>query len=481
MTKAKISEYDAVAANNTDVNGVNIAENCPPSGMNNMGREIMAALKRFQTGSDGDGVTVGGNLVVSGTSTVAALNTSGQVVFNDAGADVDFRVEGDTEANLFFVDASADAVGIGTNTPTVKFHVKSAGAAIGLFESTLVAGNTNVETRYTSTNRSWGVGQNIIQTSSIFEIADVTAGATRLAIDSSGNVLVGLSTSVSGASGRGTVQINGSSSSLLGLAVNDSSAGYVFHDGTNIDIFNSLNGYLRFGTNQTERARITSDGFFKASNTGSYIGSTVKFHETVSDFADNGVLVVESTSASYASYVLTAVASRNTTNNTFYAIGYYNREVGAYRFQVADSGNVTNTNNSYGSISDVKLKQDIVDAGSQWDDIKSLRVRKYRWKSDPDGFMQMGLVAQEAEEVSPGLIDEHPDYQEIEVPVLDDEGNPVLNEDGTPQVTKERNALGTTTKAVKYSVLYMKAVKALQEAIERIETLEAKVAALEAK
>ena len=34
-------------------------------------------------------------------------------------------------------------------------------------------------------------------------------------------------------------------------------------------------------------------------------------------------------------------------------------------------------------------------------------------------------------------------------------------------------------KSVKYSVLYMKAVKALQEAIERIETLEAKVQTLE--
>jgi hypothetical protein len=146
MTKAKISEYDAVAANNTDVNGVNIAENCPPSGMNNMGREIMAALKRFQTGSDGDGVTVGGNLVVSGSSTLSTtsissadinagtidgtviggstaaagsfttLNTSGAVVFNDAGADVDFRVEGDTNANLIVADAGVDKVGIGTNT-----------------------------------------------------------------------------------------------------------------------------------------------------------------------------------------------------------------------------------------------------------------------------------------------------------------------------------------------------------------------------
>ena len=39
----------------------------------------------------------------------------------------------------------------------------------------------------------------------------------------------------------------------------------------------------------------------------------------------------------------------------------------------------------------------------------------------------------------------------------------------------------TTTKTVKYSILYMKAVKALQEAMDRIETLETKVAALEAE
>jgi hypothetical protein len=156
MTKAKISEYDAVAANNTDVNGVNIDEGCAPSGMNNMGREIMAALKRFETGADGDSLTVGGNLIVSGTVTAAntatlgnvdvnggtidgaviggasaaavsatTLNTSGAVVFNDAGADVDFRVEGDTDANLLFVDAGNDRVGIGIATPSDKLTVRS--------------------------------------------------------------------------------------------------------------------------------------------------------------------------------------------------------------------------------------------------------------------------------------------------------------------------------------------------------------------
>lgn len=90
------------------------------------------------------------------------------------------------------LDASGN-LGVGTTSPSQRLHVNSAGAAIALIQSTLAAGNTNVETRYTSTNRTWGVGQNIIQTSSIFEIADVTASATRLAIDSSGNVGIGTS------------------------------------------------------------------------------------------------------------------------------------------------------------------------------------------------------------------------------------------------------------------------------------------------
>jgi hypothetical protein len=62
-----------------------------------------------------DGAVIGGASAAAGSFTT--LNTSGAVVFNDAGADVDFRVEGDTDANLLFVDASTDRVGIGTSTP----------------------------------------------------------------------------------------------------------------------------------------------------------------------------------------------------------------------------------------------------------------------------------------------------------------------------------------------------------------------------
>jgi hypothetical protein len=126
---------------------------------------------------------------------------------------------------------------------------------------------------------------------------------------------------------------------------------------------------------------------------------------------------------------------------------------GTDSFIVWSNGNVVNTNNSYGAISDVKLKENIVDATSQWNDIRALQVRKYNFK-EGQIHTQIGLIAQEVELVSPGLVTESPDR------------------DG------DNNDIGTVTKSVNYSVLYMKAVKALQEAMERIENLEADVAQL---
>ena len=75
MAKNKISEYSATAANNTDIAGINIAEGCAPSGINNAIRELMAQLKDQQVGTDGDNFTVGGAFTCTGaavfSSTVA--------------------------------------------------------------------------------------------------------------------------------------------------------------------------------------------------------------------------------------------------------------------------------------------------------------------------------------------------------------------------------------------------------------------------
>ena len=67
MAKIKVSQWDSVAANNTDINSININEGCPPSTINNAIRETMAQIKNWQDGSSGDGWTSSGTVTASGT------------------------------------------------------------------------------------------------------------------------------------------------------------------------------------------------------------------------------------------------------------------------------------------------------------------------------------------------------------------------------------------------------------------------------
>jgi len=202
-----------------------------------------------------------------------------------------------------------------------------------------------------------------------------------------------------------------------------------------------------------------SDVFNIASNGNIRIAEAVSLAPNAKvAIAHNGTnpraLEVHSTGSSFQGITLMSVASRNTTNGSYRHFQCVINGV-ADKLRVADSGNVTNSNNSYGSISDERLKENKVDASSQWDDIKALRIRKFNFKSltDPDQKTMLGVVAQEAELVCPNLV--------------------------TSEVTLQEG-VEQEYKSFKYSVLYMKAIKCLQEAQAKIETLETKVAALEA-
>jgi hypothetical protein len=91
MAKTKISEFDANPANNTDIDGINLAEGMAPGLVNNAIRQLMAQLKDFQIGSAGDNLTVGGNLVVTGTGTLSgrtidALPSGTKMLFQQTSA-----------------------------------------------------------------------------------------------------------------------------------------------------------------------------------------------------------------------------------------------------------------------------------------------------------------------------------------------------------------------------------------------------------
>jgi len=146
---------------------------------------------------------------------------------------------------------------------------------------------------------------------------------------------------------------------------------------------------------------------------------------------------------------------------------WQNRLNNVIKSEIESNGDFQSATNSYGATSDLNLKENIVDSGSQWTDIKNIRVRKFSFKeANLDSPNMIGVIAQELESAGMSkLVTTHLET----LPSDNDAGEtPFLDSDGNQR----------SYKSAKYSVIHMKALKALQEAMARIETLEAKVAAL---
>jgi hypothetical protein len=223
--------------------------------------------------------------------------------------------------------------------------------------------------------------------------------------------------------------------------------------------YDSGNMYISMGGVSTILHRATGMIRQRQAITGSTNTATYNENTAWSSFSANNsnsydYKFINQSSSPAANYSVEIAAAADVDNTTYRHLNITKNSNSAGIFVVFGNGNVQNANNSYGQTSDVKLKENIVDANSQWDDIKNLRVRNFNFKSN-SGFSthtQIGLIAQEAETVSAGLVENVNDVTE--------------DANGTKTET------GEVTKQLKYSVLYMKAVKALQESISRIEVLE---------
>jgi hypothetical protein len=376
----------------------------------------------------------------------------------------------------------AGRVGIGTASPGAELHVNPGSGNIGNIYLDYGTGSS-ADGRFNIEVGASAVLYETIKTGGLPQAWYVT-GSERMRIDSGGRLLVGTS----------TARINVYQSAISQTPQNQIESDKGNYSGGLSLINNSTSGYcpvLAFG--QSYSASIGGNGLtpnneplgiinFTGNDgnnfrTGALIVANVDGTSGVGDMP--GRLSFHTT-ADGAATPTERMRIRNNGSSNFFAAndtiaahtsasagtsfvnfaGYHSATDtgdGTNNFLVYSNGNVVNTNNSYGAISDIKLKENIVDASSQWDDLKALQVRNYNFKEATGQpiHTQIGLVAQEAELVSPGLVTESPDRD------------------------KEGNDLGTVTKSVNYSVLYMKAVKALQEAMERIETLEAAVTALQ--
>tara|TARA_R100000988_G_scaffold40089_1_gene19870 strand:+ start:200 stop:1540 length:1341 start_codon:yes stop_codon:yes gene_type:complete len=200
----------------------------------------------------------GADVINIGTGGVERLGLSSTAtVFNQSGADVDFRIEGDTEANLFYLDAGNNRIGIGTNAPDNILHLES-------------SSNTYLQIEKAGTSSKVYVGNAsgaaIIESTGGSIQLKPNSSADKFTIDTSGRVLINTNTEGHAAGDNLTVADTGNAGITIRSA--DDGVGVVyFSDGTSGSAefrgavqYNHTDNYLRFYANGSETIRFISGG-----------------------------------------------------------------------------------------------------------------------------------------------------------------------------------------------------------------------------
>ena len=242
---------------------------------------------------------------------------------------------------------------------------------------------------------------------------------------------------------------------------------------------NDMPGRLSFsvtsdGSNSlVERMRINRKGFLK-------VGPRIKDashgvadldsvrHEFTSD--DNGwTMILTHTSGSSSEHEGILIDYNNDPNGT--GNSFIQGNAGSTtRFRFASNGGLYNYSSNNSNLSDEREKKDIVSLDTKWDKVKSWELKKFHYNEDADDDdLRYGVIAQQVEEHCPELLTEWV-KQPAKDAVLDEDGNVV-----TPAVAE------VTRKAVKEQQMMWMAIKALQEAQTRIETLETQNTAQQAQ
>ena len=209
MAKTKISQYDSVSANNSDIDGINIAESCPPSGINNAIREVMAHLKDWQSGVSGDTLPVAsggtGSATASGARTnlgLGALAVKATVATADIDADAvtNAKIADDSIDSEHYVDGSIDTAHIADDQIT---SAKIADNAVGA-DALNVSGNGTSGQALLSDGDgtfSWGSSSTITTTTGSAPYYGARAWAD---LDGTGTATVDASGNISSVTDNGT-------------------------------------------------------------------------------------------------------------------------------------------------------------------------------------------------------------------------------------------------------------------------------------
>jgi len=434
------------------------------------------------TFDDGTGIQVSR----SGTATYRATNTSNSVSLEMKATSALVAVSSRGNYPLIFetngterlrLDSSGNlGLGVSPSAWNASFLGFQMAAGISLWTSKTT---NSVQSAYFSNNLYYDGARKYLNTGAAAEYVMNGAGEHQwftapsgtagnaitftqaMTLDASGNLLVNTTTAVGKMSvntGDGVINLrnyntvgSGTGSFLDFL----NSAGTSVVDGgiraTNLLLYGSGSTPMLFYTNNTERGRITAGGYSKFSYNGTYVGSTGPYHELVA--GDNDWILQaqnKTTGTPLGIAVLYSAVSPNDTGKEF----IYCQDSGpTLRMSVRSNGGIANYSGNNVNLSDERVKTDIKPLGSMWDKFKAIKIVTFKYKDQTHDDDNIGVIAQQVESVAPEFVDVEGWGKEPP-------------EDGVP------------LKAIYSEDFHNAAIKALQEAMARIEKLEAEVAAL---
>jgi hypothetical protein len=351
--------------------------------------------------------------------------TTGQLVIQSDDSNLLMNAGGSERLRI----DSAGSVGIGTSSPSSQLEVSSGGDtsltinAANNFDSKLVFSEGGSAEYSIIMDGLSGPTQSL-------QFYNNRTSSEAMRIDSSGNLLVG-TTDGNFTNGIG-IKIANSASARLKLCDSDFGVGALdgfelTAAGSDSYIYNLENGFMAFGTNALERARVDASG-----------NLLVKCTSLPSASVSGGAL------ANNGDRVTLITATSSTISKTHAQFFNPNGQVGS----ITTNGSAT----TYSTSSDHRLKEDVQPMVGSVDRLMALKPVNFAWKVD--GSRVDGFLAHEAQEVVPEAVTGEKD---------------AVDKDGKPEY-----------QGIDQSKLLPVVVAALQEALTEIADLKARVAALEA-
>jgi hypothetical protein len=429
-------------------------------------------------------ITLGGNVGIGTSNPTNFASSYRTLALNGSSASVlEFKI-GDTSSAYLISDGTSSSftdlgnrfftigtnntermritagglVGIGTNNPSYILHAKAAsGSTTGLrLESS--GGTTNFDIL-----SSEGDGNVYLYQRSNYGILIGTNNSLRMTITAGGFVGIGTTPSyllhipqdnnlfLSNLFLTGTANnprlSSGATGGSMSLEGGGAAEGKIYLQGA----ASGGDGYIQFIAGGTERMRLISTGFLKASNNGSYQYPTNLFHSFDTSIADWTCTITNKNVTSGNGILITYASAPNNFSSAF----LYAQDNAAVRFQVYSNGGIANYQANNVNLSDERTKKDIAPLESYWDKFKAIEIVKFKYKDQTHDDYNIGVIAQQVEAIAPEFVDV--------------DGWDKTPEDGIP------------LKSIYTADLHHATIKVLQECMSKIEEQQSQIEILKTK